>query len=47
MGGHRFLELAAAIPGVAITVFGEEPRTAYDPVARGDGACRDTGIILA
>ena len=32
MVGHRFVELAAAIPGVAITVFGEEPRTAYDRV---------------
>ncbi len=32
MVGHRFVELAAAIPGVAITVFGEEPRRAYDRV---------------
>ena len=32
MVGHRFVELAAAIPGVAITVLGEEPRTAYDRV---------------
>ena len=32
MVGHRFVELAAAIPGAAITVFGEEPRTAYDRV---------------
>lgn len=32
MVGHRFVELAAAIPGVAITVFGEELRTAYDRV---------------
>ena len=32
MVGHRFVELAAAMPGVAITVFGEEPRTAYDRV---------------
>ena len=32
MVGHRFVELAAAIPGVAITVLGEEPRAAYDRV---------------
>ena len=32
MVGHRFVELAAAIPGVGITVIGEEPRTAYDRV---------------
>ena len=32
MVGHRFVELAAAIPGVAITVVGEEPRAAYDRV---------------
>ena len=32
MVGHRFVELAAAVPGVAITVFGEEPRPAYDRV---------------
>ena len=32
MVGHRFVELAAAIPGVAITVLGDEPRAAYDRV---------------
>ena len=32
MVGHRFVGLAAAVPGVAITVFGEEPRRAYDRV---------------
>ena len=32
MVGHRFVELAAAVPRVAITVFGEEPRPAYDRV---------------
>lgn len=32
MVGHRFVELAAALPGVAITVIGEEPRPAYDRV---------------
>ena len=32
MVGHRFVELAGALPGVAVTVFGEEPRTAYDRV---------------
>lgn len=32
MIGHRFVELAAALPGVAITVVGEEPRPAYDRV---------------
>ena len=32
MVGHRFVELAAAIPSVAITVLGEEPRAAYDRV---------------
>ena len=32
MVGHRFVELAAAMPGIAITTFGEEPRTAYDRV---------------
>ena len=32
MVGHRFVELAAAIPGVGVTVFGEEPRAAYDRV---------------
>ena len=36
MVGHRFVELAAAIPGVAITVLGEEPRTAYDRVHLSD-----------
>ena len=32
MVGHRFAELAAAIPGAAVTVVGEEPRVAYDRV---------------
>ena len=32
MVGHRFVGLAAAVGGVAITVFGEEPRRAYDRV---------------
>ena len=32
MVGHRFAELAAGVAGVAVTVFGEEPRTAYDRV---------------
>ncbi|MDE0694010.1 MAG: nitrite reductase large subunit NirB [Gammaproteobacteria bacterium] len=32
MVGHRFVELAADIPGVGVTVFGEEPRGAYDRV---------------
>ncbi len=32
MVGHRFAELAAAVPGVAVTVFGEESRPAYDRV---------------
>ena len=32
MVGHRFAELAAQVPGVAVSVFGEEPRTAYDRV---------------
>ena len=32
MVGHRFVELAAAMPGIAITTFGEEPRAAYDRV---------------
>ena len=32
MVGHRFVELAAAEPGPEITVFGEEPRAAYDRV---------------
>ena len=32
MVGHRFVELAAALPGVAVTVLGEEPRPAYDRV---------------
>ena len=32
MVGHRFVELAAAIPGAAITVLGDEPRAAYDRV---------------
>ncbi|MCY3810709.1 MAG: nitrite reductase large subunit NirB [Gammaproteobacteria bacterium] len=36
MVGHRFVELAAAVPGVAITVLGEEPRTAYDRVHLSD-----------
>ena len=36
MVGHRFVELAAAVPGVAVTVFGEEPRTAYDRVHLSD-----------
>ena len=36
MVGHRFVELAAAVPGVALTVFGEEPRTAYDRVHLSD-----------
>ncbi len=36
MVGHRFVELAAAIPGVAITVLGEEPRAAYDRVHLSD-----------
>ncbi|MCY4011557.1 MAG: nitrite reductase large subunit NirB [Gammaproteobacteria bacterium] len=36
MVGHRFVELAAAIPGVTVTVLGEEPRTAYDRVHLSD-----------
>lgn len=32
MVGHRFVELAAAEAGVAVTVVGEEPRAAYDRV---------------
>lgn len=36
MVGHRFAELAAAVPGLAIAVFGEEPRTAYDRVHLSD-----------
>ena len=32
MVGHRFVELAADVPGVGVTVFGEEPRGAYDRV---------------
>ena len=36
MVGHRFVELAATVPGVAVTVFGEEPRTAYDRVHLSD-----------
>ena len=32
MVGHRFVELAADVPGVGVTVFGEEPRFAYDRV---------------
>ena len=36
MVGHRFVELAAAVPGLAIAVFGEEPRTAYDRVHLSD-----------
>ena len=36
MVGHRFVEVAAAIPGVAVTVLGEEPRTAYDRVHLSD-----------
>ena len=32
MVGHRFAELAAGVPGVAVSVFGEEPRMAYDRV---------------
>ena len=32
MVGHRFVELAVAMPGIAITTFGEEPRAAYDRV---------------
>ena len=32
MVGHRFVELAVATPGMAVTVFGEEPRAAYDRV---------------
>ena len=36
MVGHRFVELAAVIPGIAITVLGEEPRTAYDRVHLSD-----------
>ena len=36
MVGHRFVELAASVPGVAVTVFGEEPRTAYDRVHLSD-----------
>ena len=36
MVGHRFVELAAAVPGVAVTVVGEEPRTAYDRVHLSD-----------
>ncbi len=35
MVGHRFVELAAA-PGWAVTVFGEEPRAAYDRVHLSD-----------
>ena len=36
MVGHRFVELAAAVPGVALTVFGEEQRLAYDRVHLSD-----------
>ena len=36
MVGHRFVELAAANPGLAVTVFGEEPRPAYDRVHLSD-----------
>lgn len=32
MVGHRFVELAATMQGIAITTFGEEPRAAYDRV---------------
>ncbi len=32
MVGHRFVELVRESPGVAVTVFGEEPRPAYDRV---------------
>ena len=32
MVGHRFAKLAADVPGVSVTVFGEEPRSAYDRV---------------
>ncbi len=36
MVGHRFVELAATMPGLAVTVFGEEPRAAYDRVHLSD-----------
>ena len=36
MVGHRFVELAATMPGLAVTVFGEEPRGAYDRVHLSD-----------
>ena len=36
MVGHRFVELAAAMPGLAVTVFGEEPHPAYDRVHLSD-----------
>ena len=36
MVGHRFAELAAAVPGVVLTVFGEEQRLAYDRVHLSD-----------
>ena len=36
MVGHRFAELAAAVPGTAITILGEEPRPAYDRVHLSD-----------
>ena len=36
MVGHRFAELAATNPGVAVTVIGEEPRPAYDRVHLSD-----------
>ena len=36
MVGHRFAELAAAVPGIALTVFGEEQRLAYDRVHLSD-----------
>ncbi len=36
MVGHRFVELAATMPGLVVTVFGEEPRAAYDRVHLSD-----------
>ena len=48
MVGHRFVELAAAVPGVAVTAFGEEPRPAYDRVHLSDyfsgASARDLGL---
>ena len=47
MVGHRFAELAAAAPGTAITVIGEEPRPAYDRVHLSDYFAGASGEDLA